>query len=252
LSHPGGTKIIIYIRLLIFTLSISILSIGCKKKDELVTAPIMFNPLITYGSMTDQDGNTYKTVTIGTQVWMAENLRTTKYQNNDPIQNVTDTINWRKLTTGAYCSYENDNRNINAYGLLYNCYAVNDSRNLAPSGWHIATDAEWNILTTFLGGESIAGGKLKEIGTKHWSDPNSEATNEYGFTALPGGFRGNLSFAGVKMGNHDWYKGLWGIWWSPETSISEYGKYKLIWFSSVTSSNLKKENGASVRCVKDN
>jgi uncharacterized protein (TIGR02145 family) len=131
-------------------------------------------------------------------------------------------------------------------------YAVNDSRNLAPSGWHLATDAEWNILTTFLGGESVAGGKLKEIGTKHWSDPNSEATNESGFTALPGGFRGNLSFAGANIGYHDWYRGLWGIWWSPETSTLEYGKYRLIWFSSVTTSNLKKENGASVRCVKDN
>jgi uncharacterized protein (TIGR02145 family) len=247
-----GTKIIVYIRLLIFTLYISILSIGCKEKDELIFAPITFNPSVTYGSMTDQDGNTYKTVTIGTQVWMAENLKTTKYQNSDPIQNVTDTINWRKLKTGAYCSYENENRNINAYGLLYNWYAVNDSRNLAPSGWHIATDAEWNILTTFLGGESVAIGKLKEIGTKHWSDPNSEATNECGFTALPGGFRGNLSFGSANLGYHDWYKGIWGSWWSPETPTLEYVRGRLIWSGSVTLSNIKKGNGASVRCVKDN
>jgi uncharacterized protein (TIGR02145 family) len=183
---------------------------------------------------------------------MAENLKTTKYQNGDPIQNVTDIENWRILSTGAYCSYENDSRNIDVYGLLYNWYAVNDSRKLAPSGWHLATDTEWSILTTFLGGENVALAKLKETGTKHWSDPDAEATNESGFTALPGGFRGKLIFAGADLGYHDCYKGLWGIWWSPENSTSEYGRNRLIWFGNLTMSDSEKQNGISVRCVKDN
>jgi uncharacterized protein (TIGR02145 family) len=245
------TKIIVFIKLLIITFSISILSMGCKKKDDLVIAPIMFNPSITYGSIEDQDGNTYKTVTIGTQIWMAENLKTTKYRNGELIPNVNDTTQWRKLSTGAYCYYENDTRYINAYGFLYNWFALKDRRNLAPAGWHVATDSDWTILTDYLGGENAAIGKLKENGTTHWSD-NSETTNESGFTALPGGFRGNLSFAGAKMGYHDWYNGIWAIWWSPEDSTLAYDWERLIWFGRVERLYSHKSNGASVRCVKDN
>jgi uncharacterized protein (TIGR02145 family) len=138
-------------------------------------------------TVTDIDGNIYHTVTIGTQVWMVENLKTTKYRNGDPIPNVTGNA-WAALTTGAYCWYNNDAATYKAtYGALYNWYAVADSRNIAPTGWHVPTDAEWTTLTTFLGGESVAGGKLKETGTNHWTSPNTGATNETGFTALPGG-----------------------------------------------------------------
>lgn len=120
---------------------------------------------------------------------MAENLKVTRFRNNDSIPNITDDEIWRTLTTGAYCNYNNDEELVNTYGRLYNWYVVNDSRGIAPEGWHVPSDEEWTILTNTLGGELVAGGKLKETGTKHWLDPNSEATNSTGFQGLPGGLR---------------------------------------------------------------
>lgn len=128
-------------------------------------------------------------VTIGTQRWATRNLDVATYRNGDPIPQVTDPTAWANLTTGAWCYYNNDPANGAIYGKLYNWYAVNDSRGLAPEGWHVPSDAEWTTLTTFLGGTSVAGGKLKETGTTHWNSPNTGATNETGFTALPGGYR---------------------------------------------------------------
>jgi uncharacterized protein (TIGR02145 family) len=151
-----------------------------------------FNPKVVYGTMTDQSGNTYKTVKIGNQTWMAENLRVTKYRNGDaiPVVNLSDDWN-RDLMTGACCSYKNtmDKNNIATYGLMYNWFAVGDARNIAPVGWHVPTDADWTTLTTTLGGEELAGAKLKEAGTTHWLSPNMGATNESGFTAIPLGDR---------------------------------------------------------------
>jgi uncharacterized protein (TIGR02145 family) len=118
------------------------------------------------GPVTDYDGNVYNTVTIGTQTWMTEDLRVTHYRNGDLIPNVAETAAWNNLTTGAYCNYDNDKRNSATYGRLYNWYAVISGANLAPSGWHVPTDAEWTTLTTYLGGEGVAGGKLKESGNK--------------------------------------------------------------------------------------
>src|SRR5665647_3709784 len=126
---------------------------NCKK--EATTDPDQ-----TSGTVTDIDGNVYHTVTIGTQVWMVENLKTTKYRNGDPIPNVTDNIAWGALTTGAYCNYNNDTNNSITYGRLYNWYAANN-RNIAPSGWHVPTVAEWTILITYVGGKSVGGDKLK-------------------------------------------------------------------------------------------
>ena len=156
-----------------------LISVSCKKKNDDTN-----NPPVT--TVTDQDGNVYHTVTIGTQVWMVENLKTTKYRNGDGIQNVTDSIAWWNLTSGAYCIYRNDVNNLATYGRLYNWYAVIDSRKLTPAGWHIPTDAEWTTLTDYLG--STCGDKLKEKGPNHWGGDNT-ATNETGFTALPGGNR---------------------------------------------------------------
>ena len=151
-----------------------------------------FNPKVVYGTMTDQSGNTYKTVKIGNQTWMAENLRVTKYRNGDaiPVVNLSDDWN-RDLTTGACCSYKNtmDKNKIATFGLLYNWFAVGDARNIAPVGWHVPTDADWTTLTTTLGGEEQAGSKLKEAGITHWSTDNTDATNESGFTAIPLGER---------------------------------------------------------------
>jgi len=205
---------------------------------------IVFNPNITYGTMTDIDGNTYKTVTIGTQTWMAENLKVTKYNDGTAIPNVTDETAWSSLTTGAYCNYNNDPSTAATYGRLYNWYAVNTGK-LCPTGWHVPTDAEWETLREYLGGYEVAGGKLKETGTTHWNSPNEGATNASGFTALPGGGRYN-------DGTFD-YIGDNGIWWSSTEGSTSYA---LGWYLNynnynLTYNNSSKVDGFSVRCVRD-
>ena len=233
--------------------SMIIVLISCNKDDNPLSGnatngktTAVFNSGITYGTLTDPDGNVYKTVTIATQTWMAENLRTTKYNDGTAIPNVTLESAWKSLTTGAYCNFNNTNNTdtIATYGRLYNWYAVNTDR-LAPKGWHVPTDAEWTTLTTYLGGASVAGGKLKEIGTTHWTTPNTDVTNETGFTALPGGCRSvNRSFIDI---------GGYGFWWS----ATEYGAYYAwYWYvsfdySGVSRYSYNKEEGFSVRCVKD-
>jgi len=210
-----------------------------------VSGGIIFNPDLTYGSVTDIDGNIYKTIIIGTQTWMAENLKTTKYRNGDPIPNVTDNTAWYALSTGSYCWYNNDAATYKAtYGVLYNWGAVSDSRNIAPTGWHIPTDAEWTTLTTFLGGESVAGGKLKETGTTHWQSPNTGATNSSGFTALPGGCR-------VQIGTFDSVNGG-GYWWSSTDNSITNAWNRSIFYGSVDRVSNYKHNGFSVRCLRDN
>jgi len=149
---------------------------------------VSFTTLSSTGTMTDIDGNVYETVTIGTQVWMAENLKVTHYRNGNTILHIIDWFSWFTLT-GAYCEYDNDVNNVAVYGRLYNWYAVNDSRYIAPVGWHVPSDAEWLTLVDYLGGDTVADGKMKEIGTTHWVSPNTGATNESGFSALPGGYR---------------------------------------------------------------
>jgi uncharacterized protein (TIGR02145 family) len=200
----------------------------------------------TPGTFTDIDGNVYHYITIGTQTWMVENLKTTKYRNGDAISNVTVNASWAALATGAYCWYNNDPANKALYGGLYNWYAVSDSRNIAPVGWHVPTDAEWTTLTTYLGGESVAGGKLKESGTAHWLTPNTGATNSTGFTALPGGYRyyydGTFYFVG----------GL-GYWWSSTAYDATFALYRYLgyYFANAYRSYYNKQYGFSVRCVRD-
>ena len=199
----------------------------------------------TTGTVTDIDGNVYHTVIIGTQVWMVENLKTTKYRDGTSIPNVTDGTAWYNLTTGAYCDYANTPTNSAIYGKLYNWYAATDAHNIAPTGWHVPTDAEWSTLTTYLGGESVAGGKLKEIGTTHWASPNTGATNETGFTALPGGYRyDGGTFDGI---------GDVGYWWSATEDDAASAWYRVVYYSSsdVGRDDYDKELGFSVRCVRD-
>ena len=156
--------------------------------------------------LTDIDGNAYKAIKIGNQVWMYENLKTTKLNDGTAIPLVTTSAAWGNLTTPGYCWYNNDEAsNKNVYGALYNWYTINTGK-LCPAGWHVPTVAEWTTLTTFLGGESVAGGKLKETGIAHWKSPNTGASNETGFTALPGGFR---DFDGVFAQIYNS-----GCWWS--------------------------------------
>jgi uncharacterized protein (TIGR02145 family) len=201
-------------------------------------------------TVTDIDGNVYHTVTIGTQVWMVENLKTTKYNDGASIPLITDSAMWVNLTTQGYCWYNNEPDTYkNTYGALYNWSVVNTGK-LGPTGWHVPTSAEWDALATYLGGDYVAGGKMKstgtiETGTGLWYSPNTNATNESGFTAVPAGGRkhnGTFSFIGYggflwssSEGNEDnaWYRGLYSIY----NPLFTY-------YSS-------KSTGFSVRCVRD-
>jgi uncharacterized protein (TIGR02145 family) len=197
--------------------------------------------------VTDIDGNVYNTVTIGAQVWMVENLRTTKYNDSTAIPKVTDATAWGALTTPGVCTYNNTSNTdtINTYGRLYNWYTVATGK-LAPTGWHVPTDAEWTTLTTYLGGESIAGGKLKELGTTHWQSPNTGADNTTGFTALPGGDRSNDGTFGAI--------GRYGAWWSSSEDNTDFAweRNMLNNYSNVYRSYYYKSLGFPVRCVRDN
>jgi len=208
----------------------------------------VFNPDVTYGAVNDIDGNNYKTVAIGTQTWMAENLRTTKYRNGEAIPNVTGNIVWVGLSEAAYCNYENntDETTMATMGRLYNWFAITDSRNIAPTGWHVATDNEWTTLTNFLGNENNAGGKLKETGNQHWHSPNTGATNTSGFTALPSGRREYDTGLFINDG-YD------GFWWTSSAYNPDYSWYRHLHYdvSAIYRANFHKQYGFSVRCVKD-
>lgn len=208
---------------------------------------ISFTTLFESGTLTDtRDGHTYSTVRIGNQWWMAENLIATHYANGDIIPDGTGAGDISGETEPEYWFVYNDDLiNLATYGRLYTWYTATDSRNVCPDGWHVPTNAEWTILTTYLGGESIAGGKLKETGTTHWDSPNTGATNETGFTALPGGFRyGNGSFN---------YVGGYGNWWSATEYDAAYACTRHL-FGSNAGTNMghtNKEGGLSVRCLQD-
>jgi len=207
------------------------------------------NVVFETGTVTDIDGNVYITVKIGNQWWMAENLKVTNYRNGNAIANIIDNTQWFNLTTGAYCSYNNDDNNISTYGLLYNWFAVVDAREISPAGWHVPTDGEWDTLVNYLGGNSIAGGKLKEAGTIHWSSPNTGATNESGFSAFPGGSRNDsgafYSGGGLSVSAY--------FWSSKEQINSPYAIYRNLQYTnpSISRNSNKKQFGLSVRCIKD-
>ena len=197
------------------------------------------------GTVTDIDGNLYYTVKIGDQWWMLENLRVTHYRNGDPIPHVTDGVEWEGLSTGAYCDYDNNPANVATYGRLYNWYAVDDARNIAPAGWHVPSDAEYQTLENYLGGFSIAGGKMKETGTTHWDPPNTGATNESGFSVLPGGYR-SLSGPFTGMG------GCATFWSSTEFGCFHAWGLSLHYSSSQVNRFFTSAHyGHSVRCVRD-
>ena len=245
-SRLSGSLVVFSLIGLAFTIA---LPLGCDDDDDAGTNS---NNVTT---VTDFDGNVYQTVTIGTQVWMMENLKVTHYRNGDPIPNVTDGGAWDGLTTGAYCEYNIEVNNVATYGRLYNWYAVADSRNIAPEGWHVPSDDEWKQLEMYLGMSQAEadstgyhctdeGGKLKEVGTTQWADPNTGATNESGFSALPGGCR--------DRGGYFDYLGSNAYFWSSEDGSS------VAWYRSLGCSNSQvdrydysKRPGFSVRCVRD-
>ena len=187
----------------------------------------------------------YPSVWIGTQKWMTRNLDVTHYRNGDRIPQVNRRAVWDTITRGAWCWYNEDSTNDSVYGKLYNWYAVNDPRGLAPKGWHVPSDAEWDTLSSFLGGDAVAGGKLKETGTAHWGYPNAEATNETGFTGLPGGSRrpsGKFVFFGVN-----------GEFWTSTQykAVNAWFRYLLHYNGSLSKYVDAKQFGFSVRCIKD-
>lgn len=213
---------------------------GNGVSNIIITVTQNINPILT-----DIDNNIYNTVQIGTQIWMKENLKVIHYSNNVPIIYVTNNSTWTTQSTGAYCWYNNDISNKDIYGALYNWYTVADSRGICPIGWHIPSDIEWTALTDYLGGESVASSKMKEIGTAHWLSPNDGATNESGFTALPGGGRTNNTGAFVSL-----YSG--SNYWS-STLVTSYSWSRSLYVSDPICYRYQSQRalGFSVRCVKN-
>jgi uncharacterized protein (TIGR02145 family) len=192
-------------------------------------------------SINDIDGNSYKTKKIGTQIWMLENLKVTKYKNGDLIPHVQDSTQWSNLTTGAWCYYENDPTK----GILYNWYAVNDSRGIAPEGWHVPSDVEWSTLSDYLGGDQTSGNKMK---SKSGWISNGNGSNTSGFSALPGGLRNDIG--GFQ------YRDYFGYWWtSTESSTfsNTWANVCALYFNDDLLDRFEnfKIYGYSVRCIKD-
>ncbi len=202
---------------------------------------IDFNPDLTYDSIYDQEGNKYRTIAIGTQIWTAENLKSTKLNDGTEIPFVPDVTKWADLTSPGYCWYNNDSV---GYGAIYNWYTVNTGK-LCPEGWHVPGDDEWTVLTDFLGGKNVAGGSMKETGNSHWLTPNTGATNASGFTGLPSGYR---NYAGG-FNNI----GKYAFWWSSTEWSSAGSWYRDVYYGyeSVDRSNSSMNSGATVRCIKD-
>ncbi len=203
-------------------------------------------------SVTDIDGNTYKTVRIGDQIWMAENLRTSKFNDGSQIAQVTDNTSWSQTRSSAWCWFGNDSNHDKVYGKLYNWYAVAND-NLCPTGWHLPTEAhgsegsDWATLIRTLGGSDQAGGKLKQQGFNFWLAPNIGANNQAGFLGLPGGSRqANGVFDGIR------FEGMW--WNSLNSSLLEFtwSRSRILLFDSdrVDYFDGDKRMGLSVRCIK--
>jgi uncharacterized protein (TIGR02145 family) len=242
----------IYISLLLMVGIILTFLLSCEKDDDLdilsdCETSAVFNPDKNYGQLIDQEGNVYKTIEIGSQIWMAENLRTTIYRNGDPIPEITDSLTWINLNTGAYCNYNNTERTdtICTYGRLYNWFAVNDARNIAPEGWHVPSLDEWLTMVEYLGNDTIAADKMKETGSLHWKKGwNEKATNASGFTAIPGGYRPK---GFVSMGE-------FGYWWTAtEGGANDRAWHQHLYYFGdwVGGCDCPKIYGKSIRLIKD-
>jgi uncharacterized protein (TIGR02145 family) len=197
-------------------------------------------------TVTDIDGNVYRTIIIGTQTWMRDNLKTTKYNDGTEISNIKVDSMWSSLITGAYCNYNNSEANARIYGRLYNWYAgaSKNPKNACPKGWHVPTHEEWITLTLYLGDGHRAGGKMKEKGTVHWNTPNTGATDKSGFSALPSGCRyyyGTFEELGEQ-----------GLLWSSSELNPELALFEGLSAadSSITDNSGYKNNGFSIRCIK--
>jgi uncharacterized protein (TIGR02145 family) len=218
-----------------------------QKKLILFVLILFYTGLTTLRGQTvkDADGNIYMTINIGNQVWMAENLKTTRYNDGRDIPLVTATKAWEALKTPGYCWYNNDRDNKDIYGALYNWFTVN-TRKLCPRGWHVPTLGEWKTMVAYLGDQNTAGSKLKESGTEHWKNVLINATNDFDFTALPGGTR-------LYSGFFPTFGSSYAVWWSA-TEYSSLTAWN--WGLHDSSSRVfngydSKQSGFSVRCIMD-
>lgn len=220
--------------ILTFTAALIAYTSSCENEND--------NGKIVYGSVKDIDGNTYKTVKIGTQLWMAENLKSTQFNDGTDISLATNNYGWDSLSTPAYTWYNNDSIScMNTYGALYNWYTI-DTLNLCPTGWHIPDTSEWNTLEAFLGGDTLAAAKLKEYGAYHWASPNSGADNVCGFNALPGGYLiGHFSGQSTRAD-----------WWSSTEKDTRHSLGRVLYSGDFfPERSYLKTYGLSVRCIKD-
>jgi len=218
---------------------LAIFSFSCNKE-----CPQCEEESMVYEILLDIDGNAYDAVTIGTQVWMKQNLKVTKYNDGSDILNL-QSANWEGLTDGIYGFYNSSEDNFNEYGGLYNYYATIDSRGLCPDGWHMPSKNEWQTLIDYIGGIK-SGGKLKETGTSHWKRPNFGATNEACFSALPGGWTFEPDSISRSLGES-------GSFWSSTSELETHAFVVYLMYSHpvINSTNLDKYYGLSVRCIKD-
>jgi len=212
---------------------------SCKKTPDPVSTPASCE------SLTDVDGNVYTAIEIGDQCWMQKNLNVSHYRNGSSIPQVQDPAAWVNLTTGAWCYYENNSANGIVYGKLYNWYAVNDLRSLAPAGWHVPSTSEWTILTNFLGYVG-AGSKMKEAGRAHWNGlTGNVGNNSSGFTGLPGGYRSDYLGQFGTLGEH-------GFWWSSTEANNIHARCRHLDDTDICiDSSANKIYGYSIRCVRD-
>ena len=215
---------------------LSVIPSCTDKKDEITDST---------STIKDIDGNVYHTVKIGNQIWTIENLKTTRLNNGEIIPNVTNNLDWFNLTTKGWVFQENNDEYDNPFGKLYNWYCVEDG-NLCPEGWRVPTNEDWEILVDYLGGELVAGGKMKSTGLTYWDSPNEDATNQSGFTGLPGGYR-NYSF------NAEFYSlGGSGSFWSASVENDMPFEKDLYYaHGSIITNQIPKGYGLSVRCIKN-
>jgi uncharacterized protein (TIGR02145 family) len=218
---------------------------GCSEYTTEKQSVIFRKNVIT---LKDFDGNVYNAVTIGPQTWMAENLKVSHYRNGEIIPMISIASSWIGNSAGAYCYYNNDVTTVSKYGYLYNWFGATDNRKICPLGWHLPTDNEWEFLINYLGGESVAGGKMKAKGITDWTSPNTGADNTSGFNASPSGYRSNSngSFLSGKSNAYFWSSNEYSL--SPTSANTSYLYYLNMYASK---SSLPKGSGASIRCVKD-
>lgn len=236
----------------LFFLSVSIFS--CKKEEKTTTDASNGNKI--GAGTTDIQGVKYKTVVIGEQEWMAENLKVTKFNDGTTIPNLIENNQWESTENAAWCDYNHDPSNSETYGKLYNWFTVdrntNGNKNVCPSGWHVPSGKEWKVLSSYLGGSSVAGGKMMEKGTSHWAAPNSKADNSSLFTALPAGRR-ESTYGG-------WGEPFYGLgtscnWWSTtkDSDIPGESGFKYLQSNNnyLYNAGINENNGYSIRCLKD-